>query len=98
MQTFETIAIQVHNDRVRERHYDHLKKEECGEYIYHSFSLWCGCFEPNKDRNSAKVFAEYLKERNITLTFFQRKYLSEKYFGFKFEWDEEQNKWIIKRR
>ena len=95
MEDFYNIARQVHAERASKRYIEQARKTANGDYIYSSFGLWCQAY--NKDRKSAKVFAEYLRDKEITLTPLQRRHIAEEYFGFKFNYDDENDKWVVDR-
>ena len=93
------------NQQIRELCYERQKaelweqnrKKANGEYIYVNFCVWCNAFNNCKGKNDAKLFAKFLKKEKIELTFWQRKYLAEKYFGYKYEYDYEKKDWEIKK-
>lgn len=95
MEDFYEIARQVHGERVTKRYIDYVKKSTNGDYIYSDFGLWCLAY--SKDRKNAKDFAEYLRVKEITLTPHQRRHIAKTYFGFKFNYDYENNKWVVDR-
>lgn len=66
-----------------------------GEHIYTDFCLWCLAFDHRGEETNVFTFDNFLKEESITLTFWQRKHLMEKYFGFKYNYDAKKNKWTI---
>lgn len=74
-------------------------REIRGENIYIDFCVWCNCQEDteNKLRNSASVFANWLKRENITLTNYQRRWIAENHFGWQFTWNEEKKEWESKK-
>lgn len=94
-QTFEQSIAQCNEIRNRDWWKEHNKSKLNGEYIYSEFSLWCKAY--NEDRANAYAFAKFLKEQGIELTFGQRKYLAEKYFGYKYEYDYDKKDWEIKK-
>lgn len=95
MEDFYAVAQQVHKERVTARHYDYTAKKLNGEYIYSNFSMWCYLNEKND--KSDLDFAKYLELEDIKLTFHQRKYLAEKYFGWEFTYNYETEKWETRR-
>lgn len=96
-QTFEEQIRQMQAERHRGEHYEYQRKQSNGEYIYVNFCVWCNAFKDSKGKNDAKLFAKFLKQENIELTFWQRKHLAEKYFGYKYEYDYEKKDWEIKK-
>lgn len=68
-----------------------------GEYEYTKFKCWCNAFKNGKGQNSARVFAEFLKEENIELTFWQKKAIAEKYFGYKYTYNYQEDTWDTKK-
>lgn len=73
------------------------RKKQNGEYIYVNFCVWCNAYNDGNGKNDAKLFAKFLKQENIELTFWQRKHLAEKYFGYKYEYDYAKGEWEIKK-
>lgn len=92
--TFEEqirIERQIRNNKWA---YDRHCAEVRGEDIYTDFCLWCNCQgDDGKLRANEKVFANWLKSRKISLTFWQRKWIAENHFGWQFTWNEEKNEW-----
>ena len=73
------------------------RKKANGEYIYVNFCVWCNIYPDKETKTDPKAFAKWLKQENIELTFWQRKHLAEKYFGYKYEYDYAKNDWDIKK-
>lgn len=96
-QAFEEQIRQMQEERHRRERYEYQRKQVNGEYIYVNFCVWCNAYNDSKGKNDAKLFAKFLKQENIELTFWQRKHLAEKYFGYKYEYDYEKKDWEIKR-
>ena len=96
-QTFEEQLRIEHNSRILRESWERNFKQVRGEYIYVNFCVWCNAFNDSKGKNDAKLFAKFLKQENIELTFWQRKHLAEKYFGYKYEYDYEKKDWEIKK-
>lgn len=69
-----------------------------GEYEYTKFKCWCNAFKNGQGKNNAKVFAEFVKAENIELTFWQKKAIAEKYFGYEYNYDYEKDEWITKKK
>ena len=69
-----------------------------GEYEYTKFKCWCNAFRNGEGKNDARVFAEFLKEENIELTFWQKKAIAEKYFNYEYEYNDATGEWIIKKK
>lgn len=97
MEQFYQLAREINAERCKERTEQYEERELNGENIYTNFSLWCSVYSP-KGRESPKVFAEYLKCEKVALTFVQRKHLAEKYFGYKFTYNHENQEWEIKKQ
>lgn len=95
---FYEIATEEHKIRERDELNDSLNRKLTGECEYTMFCLWCNAFNKGQGKSNSEIFAKYLKEENIKLTFWQKKHLAEKYFGFEYEWDCSSNKWIIKKK
>lgn len=98
-------ASQTLNDQLKQDRQNQLKQElweiHCkklnGEYIYVNFCVWCNAFNSSNGKTDAKLFAKFLKQENIELTFWQRKHLAEKYFGYKYEYKHDKQEWEIKK-
>ena len=69
-----------------------------GEYEYTKFCCWCNAFRTMADQTNPKAFADFLKEENIELTFWQKKAIAEKYFGYEYTLNYETNEWEIKKK
>ena len=96
-QTFEGQIRQIQDERHRREHWEHQRKQANGEYIYVNFCVWCNIYANKETKTDPKAFAKWLKQENIELTFWQRKHLAEKYFGYKYEYDYEKKDWEIKK-
>ena len=48
-------------------------------------------------RNNEKAFAEWLKRENRTLTEYQRRWIAENHFGWRFTWNKQKNEWESKK-
>ncbi len=96
MQTHNTLR-ELSKERHEKEHWDRAWKESTGENIYTEFKAWCNAYKKGQGKNNPNTFAEFLKAEKKTLTFYQRKYIAEKYFGFKFVYNQEKNDWEIKR-
>ena len=98
-QTFEEQCRIEHNSRIQRESRERHLKEVRGEYIYLDFCVWCNCQcdTGNKLRNSTRVFAEWLKRENRTLTEYQRRWIAENHFGWRFTWNEEKKEWESKK-
>lgn len=94
-QTFEEQIRQMQDERHRRERWECKRKQLNGEYIYVNFCVWCNAFNDSKCKNDAKLFAKFLKQENIELTFWQRKHLAEKYFGYKYEYRHDKGDWEI---
>ena len=96
-QPFEEEISQIRAERHRnEREQRHLK-EVRGEYIYLDFCVWCNCYAEQETKQNEKAFAEWLKRENRTLTEYQRRWIAENHFGWRFTWNEEKNEWESKK-
>lgn len=92
---FDIQIRQMQNARHREEYWKAVHNRVTGESIYTMYKCWCNGWRNGEDKTNAKVFAEYLKEKNIELTFLQRKHLAEKYFGYKYVYNNEKQDWDI---
>lgn len=95
---FYEIATEEHKIRQREEEYSNLKWKVSGEGEYARFCLWCNAFNKGQGKSNSEIFAKYLKEENIKLTFWQKKYLAEKYFGFEYDFDYFTRKWKVTKK
>ena len=94
-QSFEEQIYQMQAERNRREWWEHHCKQVRGEYIYVNFCVWCNAFNNSNGKNDAKLFAKFLNQENIELTFWQRKHLAEKYFGYKYEYKYDKGDWEI---
>lgn len=96
---FDTLIRQIRQERCREEYWQSVCNKVSGEDIYTMYKCWCNGWRNGQDKTNAKVFGEYLKEKGIELTFWQRKHLAEKYFGYKYVYDYKKKNWeIIKEK
>ena len=97
--TFEEEISEIRAERHRNESRERQLKEVRGEYIYTDFCVWCNCQGDtnNKLRNSTRAFAEWLKRENRTLTEYQRRWIAENHFGWRFTWNEEKKEWETKK-
>lgn len=93
--SYEQRLKEIKIKELEQRHFQHLANQANGEYIYVNFCVWCNAFNNCKGKNDAKLFAKFLKQENIELTFWQRKHLAEKYFGYKYEYKNDKGEWEI---
>lgn len=95
--TFESLANQLHNERISNLVNRHKERVLLGEDIYTNFCVWCNGYAKQTDKTNANIFAQWLKNNNITLTFWQRKNIAENHFGWEFTWKEDIKDWEIKK-
>lgn len=98
MEDFETQIREMVEIRHQKERQEALTNEKSGENEYTKFKCWCNAFKNGKGQNDARVFAEYLKEEGKELEFNQKKYLAEKYFGYKYEYNYETHEWETHKR
>ena len=96
-EAFEKQIRQMQDERRCREHWEYKRKQLNGEYIYVDFCMWCNAFNDSKGKNDAKLFAKFLKQQNIELTFWQRKNLAEKHFGYKYEYKHDKGEWVTKK-
>ena len=72
-------------------------KEVRGEYIYLDFCVWCNCYAEQETKQNEKAFAGWLKRENRTLTEYQRRWIAENHFGWRFTWNKQKNEWESKK-
>lgn len=92
----EEIAIE-HLARLNAEKWGRRLKEVRGEYIYLDFCIWCNCYAEQETKQNEKTFAEWLKRENRTLTEYQRRWIAENHFGWRFTWNEEKKEWESKK-
>ena len=93
LQTFEEQIRQIHTQKIKEERWQRHLKEIRGENIYLQFCIWCNCQGLSDKQENVGLFAKWLKQENITLTEYQRRWLAENHFGWKFTWNEEKKEW-----
>ena len=74
---------------------ENRKREINGENIYTDFCVYCNCYLDNESKTDTKQFDKWLKQENRFINFWQLKYLREKYFGYKYTYIHENQKWEI---
>ena len=92
-QTFEEQCRIEHNSRIQRESRGRQWKEVRGEYIYTDFCVWLHCQGQVELRNNEKSFAEWLKRENRILTEYQRRWIAENHFGWRFTWNKQKNEW-----
>ena len=95
--TFEEEISQIRAERHRNEIEQRRLKEVRGEYIYTDFCVWCNCYAAQETKQNEKAFAEWLKRENRTLTEYQRRWIAENHFGWRFTWDKEKKEWGSKK-
>ena len=98
MDEFEKQIREITKIRNREAAEATERARSSGEYEYTKFKCWCNAFKNGKGQDSAKVFAEFLKKENINLDFWKKKAIAEKYFNYIYEYNCENDEWIIKKK
>ena len=97
-QTFEEEIAIEHLARLNAEKWGRRLKEVRGEYIYTDFCVWCNCQgDDGKLRVSEMAFAEWLKRENRKLTEYQRRWIAENHFGWRFTWNKQKNEWESKK-
>ena len=96
-QTFEEEISQIRAERHRNEREQRRLKEVRGEYIYLDFCVWLHCQGQAELRNNERAFAEWLKRENRTLTEYQRRWIAENHFGWRFTWNKQKNEWESKK-
>lgn len=86
-----------HEWRVNQEWHKRNERQALGEDIYTTFWVWCQSKWHGKFTTNIRLFDKYCKDNKIELTFWQRKHLAEKYFGYKYEYDHNKQKWKITR-
>lgn len=96
-QTFEEEIAIEHLARLNAEKWERQLKEVRGEYIYLDFCVWCNCYAEQETKQNEKAFAEWLKRENRTLTEYQRRWIAENHFGWRFTWNKQKNEWESKK-
>lgn len=96
-ETFEDQILIEHNSRMQRESRERQLKEVRGEYIYLDFCIWCNCYAEQETKQNEKSFAEWLKRENRTLTEYQRRWIAENHFGWRFIWNKQKNEWESKK-
>lgn len=96
--SFEELAEQIHKDREAEELRKTLENIITGKNVYGCFCVWCNAFNKGEGKTDPSVFKKFLNEQNIELTFWQKKHLSEDYFGYEYFWDNKAERWLIKKK
>ena len=97
IQTFEEQCRIEHNSRIQRESRERRLKEVRGEYIYTDFCVWLHCQGQAELRNNERAFADWLKRENRTLTEYQRRWIAENHFGWRFTWNKQKNEWESKK-
>lgn len=92
-ETFEEQILIEHNSRIQRESWERHCKQVRGEYIYTDFCVWCNCYAEQETKQNEKAFAEWLKRENRTLTEYQRRWIAENHFGWRFTWNKQKNEW-----
>ena len=95
--TFEEQILIEHNSRIQRESRERQLKEVRGEYIYLDFCVWCNCYAEQETKQNEKAFADWLKRENRTLTEYQRRWIAENHFGWRFTWNKQKNEWESKK-
>lgn len=96
-QTFEEQIMEIRAERHSNESRERQLKEVRGEYIYLDFCVWLHCQGQAELRNNEKAFADWLKRENRTLTEYQRRWIAENHFGWRFTWNKQKNEWESKK-
>ena len=96
-QTFEEEISQIRAEQHRNESRERQLKEVRGEYIYLDFCVWLHCQGQSELRNNERAFADWLKKENRTLTEYQRRWIAENHFGWRFTWNKQKNEWESKK-
>lgn len=95
MSEFFNIALECNNERLISEKSKYFNNIITGENIYVLYCSWCNAFKNKELKNDAETFGEFLKQENIKLTFWQKKYICEKYFNIKIKHNSLLKKWQI---
>lgn len=95
MSDFYEDLRKAHDEKLERNYRERKKYIASGQAIYDTFCTWCFIFNGDKGRNNPVVFKRYLKEEKVELSFWQKKNLLEKYFGYTFDYDY-SNGWSVK--
>lgn len=93
--TFEQ-ELRLENRLRQEREHNAiLKRKINGETIYSLYCVWCNAYGTEEMKTNENCFKEWLNQEREELTFWQEKHLREKYFGYKYTYDNKNQKWEI---
>lgn len=97
MEEIDKLLTQIHKERVSCWKRDRRIRNLSGKNVYTMFLIWRDAYYSREEVKDFKLFGKYLKEEGIELTFWQLKYLAEKYFGYKYKYDVKMEKWTIEK-
>lgn len=97
MEDIDKLLAQIHSERISCRKRASCFRNLSGKNDYTMFRIWCDAYYSREKVKDVKLFGKYLKEEGIELTFWQLKYLAEKYFGYKYKYDVKTEKWTIEK-
>lgn len=94
MSDFYEDLRKAHGEKLERNYKERKRYVASGQAVYDNFCTWCFIFNGDKGQNNPQVFKKYLKEEGVKLTFWQKKNLLEKYFGYAFTYDY-NNGWSV---
>lgn len=93
---FNTIALQCNKERLQEEFKCKYDINCIAKTEYELFSVWCRIYKNSQE--TEQNFKEYQLKENKKLGFWVKKKIAELFFGYKFTWDYDKNKWVRERQ
>lgn len=97
MSNFNEMIAECNKVRQAEWTKDYEQDKRHGEHIYAQYVLTCIGYEKPEWIARADKFASWLKKEKIKLNFYQRKWIAENHFGYKYEYNYEKEKWECRK-
>lgn len=95
--TFKQELEVANKERLKEEKNKAFRRKINGEKIYTQYCVWCNGYANEKSKTNENEFKEWLKKERYELTFWEEKHLREKYFGYKYTYNHEKQKWEIEK-
>ncbi len=89
--SFEELARQVHKERVDKEYWENNNLDNRASQEYSMFCCWCRAYK--NAEFTEENFKEYQRKEHIKLNFWLKKRIAELFFGYKFTFDYNTNKW-----
>ena len=95
--TFEEEIRILQRERQKKETQERQRNENLGENVYTQYCLYCNAYLTEESKTNEEQFMAWLKKKWKMLNFFQLKHLREKYFGYKYTYDNEKQGWEIEK-